>query len=50
MKTVNNLRVYDPHTPEFKNLLNHLQNGEVIEASKDKLNSLFLHVKLIFLF
>ncbi len=34
MKTVNNLRVYDPHNSEFKRLLNHLQNGEVIEASK----------------
>jgi hypothetical protein len=33
MKTVNNLRVYDPHNPEFKRLLNHLQNAEVIEAS-----------------
>jgi hypothetical protein len=33
MKTVNNLRVYDPHNPEFQRLLNHLQNGEVIEAS-----------------
>ena len=33
MKTVNNLRVYDPHSPIFKQLLNHLQNGEVIEAS-----------------
>jgi len=36
MKTVNNLHVYDPRTPEFKHLLNHLQNGEVIEASKNK--------------
>lgn len=33
MKTVNNLRVYDPHSPIFKQLLKHLQNGEVIEAS-----------------
>ena len=36
MKTVTNLRVYDPHSPELKNLLNNLQNGEVIEASKKK--------------
>ncbi|CAF0921846.1 unnamed protein product [Adineta steineri] len=34
MKTVNNLRVYDPNSSEFKRLLNHLQNGEVIEASE----------------
>jgi hypothetical protein len=34
MKTVNNLRVYDPHIPQFKHLLNHLQNSEIIEASK----------------
>lgn len=34
MKTVNNLRVYDPHSPELKHLLNHLQNAEIIEASK----------------
>jgi hypothetical protein len=34
MKTVKNLHVYDPRSPEFKHLLNHLQNGEVIEASK----------------
>lgn len=33
MQTVNNFRVYDPHSAEFKHLLNHLQNGEVIEAS-----------------
>jgi len=33
MKTVNNLRVYDPRSPEFKRLLNHLQNAEIIEAS-----------------
>jgi hypothetical protein len=34
MKTVNNLRVYDPRSAQFKRLLNHLQNAEVIEASK----------------
>ncbi|CAF2967910.1 unnamed protein product [Rotaria sp. Silwood2] len=34
MKTVTNLRVYDPHSPELKRLLNHLQNAEVIEASE----------------
>ncbi|CAF2114926.1 unnamed protein product [Rotaria magnacalcarata] len=34
MKTVTNLRVYDPHSRELKHLLNHLQNGEVIEASE----------------
>lgn len=34
MKTVNNLHVYNPRSPEFQHLLNHLQNAEVIEASK----------------
>ncbi len=34
VKTVNNLRVYDPHTPIFKHLLNHLQKSEILEASK----------------
>ncbi|CAF4544163.1 unnamed protein product, partial [Rotaria magnacalcarata] len=34
MKTVTNLRVYDPHSRELKHLLNHLQNGEIIEASE----------------
>lgn len=34
MKTVNNLQVYDPHSPELKRLLNHLQNAEIIEASR----------------
>ncbi|CAF1436612.1 unnamed protein product, partial [Adineta ricciae] len=34
MKTVNNLRVYDPRSPEFPRLLNHLQNAEIIEASE----------------
>ncbi|CAF0807684.1 unnamed protein product [Rotaria sordida] len=34
MKTVTNLRVYDPHSSPFKRLLNHLQNAEVIEANE----------------
>ena len=34
MKTVTNLRIYDPHSPEFKNLLKHLQFSEILEASK----------------
>jgi hypothetical protein len=39
MKTVNNLRVYDPRSLELKRLLNNLQNGEIIEASK-KINQI----------
>ncbi len=43
MKTVNNLRVYDPRSPEFNRLLSHLQNSEVIEASKkDEISSSYL--------
>jgi len=34
MKTVTNLRVYDPHSSELKRVFNYLQNGEVIEASE----------------
>lgn len=34
MKTVNNLRVYDPNQPELKALLKHLQTSEIIDASK----------------
>ncbi|CAF3362099.1 unnamed protein product [Rotaria socialis] len=34
MTKATNLRVYDPHSMELKRLLNHLQNGEVIEASE----------------
>ena len=47
MKTVTNLRVYDPRSAEFKRLLNHLQNGEVIEASKIN-KSFFLFFNSLF--
>ncbi|CAF0980116.1 unnamed protein product [Adineta steineri] len=34
IKTVTNSHVYNPNTPEFKHLLNHLQNGKISEASE----------------
>ena len=46
MQTVNNFRVYDPRSPEFKRLLNHLQNGEVIEASKNNAGGLVIPLSL----
>lgn len=33
IKTVTNSHVYDPHSSEFKDLLNNLQNGQIFEAS-----------------
>jgi len=29
---VTNSHVYNPHSPQFKHVLNHLQNGKISEA------------------